>query len=674
MSETADKIRNFVIAGHSTSGKTTLCDLMLYKAKAVDRCGSVEQKTSVSDYTSEEQEKLSSIYSTALNCSWKDTRFYFMDTPGYGEFIGETIGAINAADAVIIVVDAKDGLGVGATKAWKIAKEKGIPRFFFVNRLDRELADYQKTLAQIQEIYGKTICVPITLPVGKEASFSKVVNVLKDKDLPQELASDAQVAKERLMDAVAESDEELMARYLDGQELAENEISSGLQKAIVAGNLVPVFAGSSAKDIGVEDLMNGIVNLAPNPILVASKKFEDGTELKLSSDDQAYAYVFKTVSDPFIGNLAFFRVISGTFKPDTEVYNASKKEKERFGTILMMNGKNQTPLESAAPGAIFAVAKLKNTSIGDTISSAATDKVFLKTVYPNPVMCYAITAVKSGEDEKIALALAKIAENDKTVKLERHPETHEFLLYGMGDQHISQIVKKLKTINKLEMNLNAPKIPYRETITAVGDGHYRHKKQTGGHGQFAEVYLKISPNPSGYEFKNDIFGGSIPRNFVPAVEKGVQEAMLKGPLAGCVVQNVTVSVYDGKHHEVDSSEMSFKIAARAAFRDAMSKAKPILLEPIYKVKIIIPDEYMGDVTGDLNHKRGRILGMSVEEGMQVVNAEVPLAEMSKYASELRSMTQGKGSFEMEFDRYEMVPSNVAKNIIEAHKASLTEEE
>ncbi len=674
MSESADRIRNFVVAGHSSSGKTSLCDLMLFKAKAVERCGSVDQKTSVSDYTPEEQEKLSSIYSTALNCLWKETRFHFMDTPGYGEFIGEAIGAINSTDAVIIVLDAKEGLGIGASRAWKMAKERGIPRIFFINRLDREMADFQKTLAQIQDVYGQTVCVPVTIPVGKEASFGKIVNVLRDKDFPQDIAKDAALAKERLMDAVAESDEALMARYLEGEELGEEQVSVGLQKAISAGSLAPVFAGSVSKDIGVEDLMNAIVNLVPDPLAAGSRKFENGDELKLSADGQAYAYVFKTVSDPFIGNLSFFRVVAGTFKPDTEVYNATKREKERFGAILMMNGKNQSPMQSAAPGAIFAVAKLKSTGIGDTVSSAATDKVFAKTRYPNPVMCYAVTAAKSGEEEKISAALTKIAENDKTVRLERHHETHELLLYGMGDQHISQIVKKLKNINKVEMVLNAQKIPYRETITSVGDGHYRHKKQTGGHGQFAEVYLKVSPNPAGYEFKNDIFGGSIPRNFVPAVEKGVAEAMVKGPLAGCVVQNVTVSVYDGKHHEVDSSEMSFKIASRAAFKDAMAKAKPILLEPIQKVKVVVPDEYMGDITGDLNHKRGRILGMSVEEGLQVVSAEVPLSEMSKYASELRSMTQGKGSFEMEFDRYEMVPSNVARTIIETYKASQTEEE
>ncbi len=674
MSESVDKIRNFVIAGHSSSGKTSLCDMMLFKAKAVERCGSVDHKTSVSDYTPEEQEKISSIYSTAMNCLWKDVRFYFMDTPGYGEFIGEAIGAIHATDAVIIVLDGKEGLGIGASRAWKLAKERGIPRFFFINRLDKEMADFQKTLAQIQDIYGQTVCVPVTIPIGKEAAFSKVVSVLRDKDIPSEIADDVKLAKERLMDAAAESDETLMERYLEGKELSEEEISVGLQKSIMKGSLAPVFAGSVTKDIGVEEFMNAVVNLIPNPTSFSTRKFEDGEQINLSDNGQAFAYVFKTVSDPFIGHLAFFRVFSGNFDADMEIYNVTKKEKEKFGAILRMNGKEQTHVQCAPPGSIFAVAKLKFTTIGDTISNKAVDKLFPKISYPNPVICYAISAAKSGEDEKISSALFKIAENDKTIKIERHLETHEFLLNGMGDQHISQIVKKVKTNNKVDMVLNAPKVPYRETITSSGEGHFRHKKQTGGHGQFAEVYLRISPNPNGYEFKNDIFGGSIPRNFVPAVEKGVVEAMLKGPLAGCVVQNITVSVYDGKHHDVDSSEMSFKIAARSAFRDAMTKAKPILLEPIQKVKIAIPSEYMGDITGGLNHKRGRILGISVEEGMEVVTAEVPLAEMAKYASELRSMTQGKGSFEMEFDRYEMVPANVTAGIIENHKAAQSEEE
>jgi elongation factor G len=568
----------------------------------------------------------------------------------------------------------RSGLEFGAAKAWKLAKERGLPRFFFINRLDREMADFNKVLEQIQEVYGKTVCVPFTIPVGKEASFAKVVHVLRDKDFPAELAGEVRAIKEKLMDAVAESDEELMTRYLGGEELTEEQISTGLHKAIMSGNLVPVFAGSVSKDIGVEELMNAIISLFPSPLAAGSKKFENGNELKIVSGGQGYAYVFKTVADSFIGHLTFFRTLSGSFKPDSEIYCAGKKDREHLGALMLMNGKNHVNMSEAPPGAVFAATKLKNIAICDTVSTAHTENTFPKTVYPSPVMRYAITAVKSGEEEKISSALGKIAESDKTLKLERHPETHELLLYGMGDQHISQVVKKLRSHNKVEVNLNAPKIPYRETVTAVGDGHYRHKKQSGGHGQFAEVYLKVSPNHAGYEFKNDIFGGSIPRNFVPAVEKGVQEAMVRGPLAGCIVQNMTVSVYDGKHHDVDSSEMSFKIASRQAFKDAMSKAKPILLEPIQKVKIMIPDRYMGDITGDLNHKRGRILGMSAEEGMQLLLAEVPLAEMSKYANELRSMTQGKGSFEMEFDRYEMVPSNVAKVIIEAHKASVSEEE
>jgi elongation factor G len=674
MSGTAEMIRNFVVAGHSAAGKTSLCDLMLFKAKAVERCGSVDQKTSVSDYTLEEQEKLSSIYATVLNCGWKGHKFYFVDTPGYGEFIGETVGAIHSSDAVMITVDGKNGLEVGASRAWKMAKEKGLPRFFFINRLDKEMADFERVLGQIQEAYGKTVCLPMTLPVGKEASFTKVFNVLNDKDIPQEALENAKLAKEKFMDAAAESDEELMSRYLDGGKLGDEEIVRGLRKAIMNGNLVPVFAGSTAKDIGVEQLMDAIISLFPNSLDAGVKKFTNAKELKLAADGPAYAYIFKTVADPFIGHLSFFRVVSGTFKTDSEIYNAEKREKERLISMIVTNGKNQSSISEAPPGTIFAAAKLKTTAICDTISSSPTENFFPKIIYPKPVMRYALAAAKSGEEEKISIAIGKICESDKTLKLERHPETHELLLCGMGEQHIAQVIKKIKTHNKLEVVLHPPKVPYKETVTTTGDGHYRHKKQTGGHGQFAEVYLKISPNPVGFEFKNDIFGGSIPRNFVPAVEKGVHEAMVKGPLAGCIVQNVTVSVYDGKHHDVDSSEMSFKIAARRAFKDAMSKAKPILLEPIQKVKVTVPDQHMGDVTGDLNHKRGRVLGINVEEGMQIISAEAPLSEMANYANELRSMTQGKGMFEMEFDRYEMVPSNVARSVIETYKASLTEED
>ncbi len=674
MKVSVDKIRNFAVAGHTSSGKTTLCDLMLFKAKAVERLGSVDHKTSISDYTPDEQEKLSSIYATALNCAWNNHHFFFLDTPGYGEFIGEAIAAIHSSDAVLLVVDGVTGLEVGTSKAWTLAKDRNLPRMFFINRLDRELSDFNRVLEQIQEAYGKTVCIPITVPIGKEKDISKVVNVISGKDIPEDIAVDVAMYREKLMDAIAEADEELMVRYLEGQQFSDDEILKGLNKAICKGTLVPVFAGSSIKDIGITELMDALANLFPNPLSAGEKEMKDGKKLAFREDGPGMALVFKSIIDPFIGHLNFYRVYSGKFISESEMYNHSTREKERYGVLSIVNGKIQTPITEALPGFIVAVAKLKSTKISNTLSTVSGDTLFEPIPFPNPVMSYAITAVKAGEEEKIIAGLLKIADSDPTIKIDRNDETHEQLLHGMGDQHIHQVVKKLKNSNKIEVHLASPKIPYRETITSNGEGQHRHKKQSGGHGQFAEVYLRVSPNPSGFEFVNDVFGGSIPKNYIPAVEKGVREAMVKGPLAGCHVENMTVAVYDGKDHDVDSSEMAFKIASRAAFKKAMQLAKPILLEPIQKVKIMVPSKYMGDITGDLNHRRGHILGINIEEGMEVVNAEVPLSEMSRYASELRSLTQGCGSFEMEFARYNQVPAIVAKQIIENYNKTVTEEE
>ena len=674
MKISAEKTRNFVVAGHASSGKTSLCDLMLFKGKVVERCGKVDQKTSISDYTPDEQEKLSSIYATSLNCPWKDSHLFFSDTPGYGEFICETIASLTTADGALIVVDAVNGIEIGTARAWKLAKTKGLPRFFLINRLDRERADFFSVLNQIQEAYGKTVCVPFSMPVGKESAFSAVVNVLKGKDIPEEVAGDVEKYREQLMDTIAESDEDLMMRYLDGEELSDDEIAGGLHKAILSGDLVPVFAGSVEKDVGISELMDGLVSLMPSPLAKTEIALEaDGETMEVKADGPGSAIVIKSIVDPFIGQLTFLRVCSGVIKGDSELFNVTSKSKERFGPIYLMNGKNQEAIDEVGPGAVIGVPKLKHTGLNDTIATTNSAKAIKKIEFPNPVMSYAITATKSGEEEKIGTGLARLAESDAGIQIERNKETHELILSGMGDQHLSQVLKKLKESAKVEVNTAAPKIPYRETTTSNGEANYRHKKQSGGHGQFGEVYLRIAPNSEGFEFVNEVVGGNIPKNFIPAVEKGVVEAMVKGPLAGCTVQNMTVTVYDGKHHPVDSSEMAFKIASRTAFRMAMANSKPILLEPIQDVKIMIPDEYMGDITGDLNHKRGRILGMAAEEGLQVVNAEIPLSEMSRYATELRSMTQGRGSFEMEFARYEMVPSNITKEIVDAYQAEQEEE-
>ncbi len=664
-----NEIRNFGVIGHAGSGKTALCDLMLFKAGAVDRLGNVDQKTSFSDYTPAEQDKKSSIYSTPLTCTYNGKNWFFIDPPGYNEFVGKMMCALNAMDSTVLVVNGINGVETGTGRGWKRTAVLNIPRFIYINRLELEGADFDRTLLALQDAFGKTVCVPLTYPVGKEAAFSKVINILTEKDLPAELEE----YRQSLMDTIAESDEALMEKYLGGEELTQDEINKGLKAAIISGSLAPVFAGSTAKDIGVTELMNAISDLSPDPSARGSVTMADDSKMAISEGGPAVALAFRIQNDAFVGQLIFFRVFTGTFKSDTEVFNISTGTKEKLGNILIMNGKDQKVATEATPGMIFAAAKLKDVHIGNTLASAATVKELPPIQYPVPIMSYAISAVKSGDDDKIISSLQKIAETDTTVTIARHPETHEFLLSGMGDQHLQQVIKKLNTDYKLEINLSTPRIAYRETITAPGEGHYRHKKQSGGHGQFAEVFLRMAPAEE-FTFENAVVGGTIPKNYIPAVEKGVVESMQVGPLAGSTVERMKVTVYDGKYHDVDSSEMAFKIATRRAFKDAMDKSRPVLLEPIMNVKIRIPDRYMGDVSGDLNQRRGRIIGMSAEDGLQVVNAEVPQAEMAKYATELRSITQGSGLFEMEFARYEQVPTNIANEIKAKYQASLSEED
>ncbi len=671
-----NKVRNFAIAGHAGCGKTSLSDLMLFKSGKVTRQGKVDQKNSVSDFRPEEQERQHSCSASYLNCTWKDNQFVFIDTPGNPDFIGDATAGLNVCDLALIVVDGVNGLEFGATRAWRTARERNCPRMVFVNTLDRENADFQKALDSLQAAYGKTTCVPFTLPIGKEADLSAVYNVLGSEEAPAEIADLAESYKSAVLDTAAESDEELMMRYLEGEELSPEEVAKGLHAAVMDGSLVPVFFGSVEKDLGVEELMDGIVNLGPNPTRQGSVPLAGDGEVECTPDGPGQALVFKSVVDPFIGQLTVMRVFAGTFKADAaEVFNVSKGEKERIGGLIVLNGKEQENISQAGPGDIVAIPKLTTTAINDTVGAGSAVKPLKPIEFPKPNMSYAIYAAKPGEEDKIASGLQKLCDEDPTCVFTRQSETREMVLSGMGDTQLSIAIKKLKTNNKVEVELRAPKIPYRETIQGNGDHRYRHKKQSGGRGQFAEVALRVAPLQDGdeEEFENAVVGGNIPKNYIPACEKGVNDARSKGPLAHCQVINVKTTVYDGKHHAVDSSDMAFQIAARSAFREAVRQAKPIILEPIQEVAITAPDEYMGDISGDLNSRRGRILGMESDEGLQVTKAEVPLAEMHGYSNQLRSLTQGRGSFEMEFLRYDPVPANVQQQIVAAVEAREAEE-
>ncbi|MBQ4106497.1 MAG: elongation factor G [Lentisphaeria bacterium] len=663
--------RNFTIAGHSGCGKTTLTEMMLFKAKAIDRRGSVEQKNSTSDYTPEEQEKQCSLTAAALHMDWKGKNLFFTDTPGYAEFVGEVMSCMRAADAAMVVVDSVDGPQIGTARSWKMARDRQIPGIGVISRLDRERADYAGTLEKMRNNHGRNKVLPVTWPIGAESELKKVVNVLFDKDIPADIAAEVEEVRGLWMDAIAETDEELMMRYLDGETLSDEEIAQGMKAAIANRSVIPVLAISTAKDIGVDELMDFIAEYFPSP-LNRTVAYADGSEDKVADDGPAVGLVFKSINDPFTGQLSLVRVRSGVFRADSEVQNLTRGGKERFGQLLLLNGKQQSSAAEVGPGGIFAIAKLKDTHFGDTLTVGG-NRELPPIAYPDPVMSYALAAAKTGEDDKMMTALNKLVECDPTIRVSRHPETHEMLLSGMGDQHLALVLKRLRELYKVEALLSTPKVPYRETIAAVGEHAYRHKKQSGGAGQFAEVHLRIEPKEGEYEFVNAIVGGAIPKNFIPAVEKGVQEMLEEGPLVGCPVERVRVTVFDGKYHPVDSNEMAFKIASRQAFKEAMNKARPVLLEPIMTLHVHVPDSDMGNITGDLNHKRGRIIGMEVEEGLNVVNAEVPMAELPKYATELRSMTQGRGFFEMEFARYEEVPSHIAGEIIAKHQAEVSEE-
>lgn len=658
-------VRNFVIVGHSGSGKTSLTDALAYKLGLNDRLGSPAAGSSVSDFTDEEKARKISIFSTTFQAVYTaadGTKYdlFFTDTPGFMDFHGQMMAAARAADTALCTIDASGGVQVGTRRAWKCADQQGVvARAVAITGLDKENTSFAGAVEAVQAAFGDK-CVPVAFLSADKKSVVSVTAA----NIPAELADEVAAAKQKLIELAAEQDEALMEKFFAEGTLSDAETAAGLLKAAAAGTFVPVAPVLSLSGVGVPELLDVVARYFASP-LQRVRNDAEGKPIDPSTNRPFLGLVWRTVSDAFVGQMSFVRILAGTVKANSEVENPRAGEKEKVGALLIPCGKKQIPVDVATAGDIVAIPKLKSTKVGDTLCAIGAPLRAAPLVFPNPVMFAAVTAKSQADDDKLGPALQRIAEQDPTLHVERNAETHETVLKGLGDVHLDVACSLMKALSNVSVTLSTPKVAYRETVTGLGEGHYRHKKQSGGRGQFGEVYLKVERLPDGETewFVDDIVGGAIPGNFLPAIQKGLVEAMLHGAVAGYPVVNIRARVYDGSYHDVDSSEIAFKIAGGRAFRDGMSKAKPVLLEPIMTVRVTIPDQFMGAINGDLTHKRGRVLGMDTEDGMQVVIAEVPQAELFRYAAELRSITGGQGSFDMEFARYDVVPSNVAQKVI-----------
>jgi len=688
-----EKKRNIVLIGHPGSGKTTLLEAILFHLGVIPRMGRTEDGNTFSDYTDEEKQRQTTIYTTLSRLEYEGCGVNLMDAPGYPDFIGEVQAAIRVADAAIAIVNAAAGLEVEVEKWWRLADRYDIPVMMFVNKMDKERADFGKTVEQAAAVM-KTNCIPITMPVGSEATFSGVVDLREMKNLtfdargkvksagavPEELEGQAEEYREKLLDAAAEQDESVMEKYLEGQALSPKELAEGLRAAFAERSIVPVFCGCADKCIGIPPLLDAIGDYAPSPArhptVEAVRPGSEGKQILEANDDGPFvSLVFRTSIDPFSGKLSFFRVYSGVLTPDQGVYNVARRKHEKVGHILEVSGKTHKQVSKAMPGDICALAKLDSTFTGDTLAAPGTDILIPATDYPQPTIQMALVPETRQDEEKMGSILGRITEADPTLSIIRNNETRESVIYGMGEQHIDVALDKMKRQYQISVGLRLPKVAYKETVTVAGEGSYRHKKQTGGHGQFGEVHLRVRPLPrgEGFQFVDSIVGGVIPNKFIPSVEKGVRERMSRGILAGYPVEDVEVELFFGKDHPVDSSDMAFKIAGSMAFQRVAQDCKPILLEPIMNVEVRVPEEIMGDVISDLNTKRGRIMGMDSQDGSQVIRAQVPLGEMFRYSVDLRSISRSRGSFRMEFSHYEPVPRELADKVIAASKREEEEE-
>ena len=689
----AENLRNIALVGHGSEGKTTLAEAMLFNAGAIDRMGRVEDGSTVTDFDTEEIKRKISISAAFAPVEWHNCKLNIIDAPGYFDFVGEQLQALRLADSALIVIGAVSGLTVGAEKAYELCEECAKPRAFFINQIDREHADFEKIYMQLHEKYGTSV-MPVMIPIMEEDKVVGYVDVIKKKamyaqgkgykaeDVPASLADFTELCNIAVVEAAAESDDELMEKYFSGETLSEQELIAGLHWSIAAGRVAPMLAGSASQNLLIDAVMDKLSALMPSPLDLPGMRVEHtktGELVAVNCDPKEpfAAQVVKTVADPFVGKLSILRVYAGELKNGMTVYNPRSEKQEKIGTVYIMNGKKQNDVLSLVAGDIGAVAKLQFTSTGDSLCDASRPVVFPPIRFPEPCISMAVKAKKQGEEDKVFSGLARLEEEDATFKVEKDVSTHDTLMRGMGEVHLEIITRKLENKFGVQVQLSDPKVPYRETIRKSVKAEGRHKKQSGGHGQFGHVWIEYDPLTDGteFEFVDKVVGGAVPRNFIPAVEKGLRENLSNGVLAGFPIVGIRATLYDGSYHPVDSSEMAFKTAARLSLRKGCAEANPVLMEPIYRVVVTVPDDYMGDIIGDMNRRRGRILGMNpIPGGKQEVIAEVPLAEMFKYATDLRSLTQARGSFTMAFERYEDVPSNIAQKVIEAHKAQAGDED
>ena len=669
------QIRNVVLLSHNGAGKTSLSEAMLFQSKAITRLGKVDDGATTSDYDPEEVKRKISLNTSLLPLEWNKTKINILDAPGYADFVGEVKAALRVAEGAVIVVCAASGVEVGTELVWKYAEDKGVPRILFVNKTDRENADFFKTLEQLETTFGRK-CVPIQLPIGSESSFEGVLDLIttKPSDAPSNLADKVAAFRDKLAEAAAETDDDLIAKYLEGEELTEEELRRGLRAGTTEGKVVPVMVGSALQNKGVTELMDAICSYLPSPKdkgKITARNPQAQQEEAIDPEDAApvSALVFKTTADPYVGKLTYLRVYSGAINSDSSVWNANKNRAERIGQLYRIRGKAQEPVSRIAAGDIGAVAKLAETGTSDTLCDKEHPLVLDPIEFPLTTMSVAVYPKTKADLDKMGAALTKLSEEDSTINVHKDPVTAETVLSGMGEAHFDVAVEKIKRKFGVELKIDTPKIPYKETITVPVKAEYKHKKQTGGHGQYGHVLLQLEPLPrgSGSEFGAKVVGGSVPKNYIPSVEKGVNEALNEGVLAGYPVTDLKVKLYDGSYHSVDSSDIAFKIASSHAVRKGVSEGLPVLLEPLMNVQITIPDSFTGDVMSDLNGKRAKVLGMTPGDGINVIDAQVPLAEMLKYAIDLRSITQGRGSHTMEFSHYEEVPQHVAQRIISQSK-------